>query len=49
MKRVRNGCDDICFVLFFDSSFCFQGGWTALHSAASSGWEDIVKTLLEHG
>ena len=37
------------FYLFFNNFFLLKYGWTALHSAAEKGFEQIVKILIEHG
>ena len=39
-----------CFYsFFFTTFFLLKGGWTALHFAASKGFEQVVRVLLEHG
>ena len=37
------------FCSFFKNFFLLKGGKTALHLAASKGWEQIVKILVDHG
>ena len=41
--------DVICFVFFFNFFLFVKNGQTSLHVAASQGFEEIVKILIERG
>ena len=40
---------DFVFVLFFNNFLFVKYGQSALHKAASNGWKQVVKTLVENG
>ena len=48
-----NGCVDcdlyFVFILFLTTFFLLKNGETALYKAASNGFEQTVKILIEHG